>query len=223
MEEAKNQHSGWKKEEKCLKLQKKFGGYDHFETNPNNNKIIANKQSVYFCVKDILKGNNYSLLEVGSGPGHFLWSLKDFAGELDGLEYSEHMMELCEEQFKKTDKKVRLIQGSCWKLPYEDNEFDVSLQCDVCRHIGGCWTSLAEQIRVTRKYVVFSGPSFEKWGSSQPLEKELSKLLFGINLDLFEEKLNNMKKGGVISNYYYKDRPNKEDRLNRKILVVECS
>lgn len=218
---ARKQDVVWKKKEKCLNLQKKFGGYGHFENNPENNEIINNRQSVYFCVKDILIGNNYSLLEVGCGSGHFLWALKDFAGEIYGLDYSEHMIELCKEQFDSVNEKVNLKRGTCWELPYLDKTFDVSLQCDVCRHVGGCWASLLEQIRVSKKYVVFSGPSFESWGMEAPFEKEFSRLMFGINIDKFNYELDKMKRNRRISNYYYLDRPNKKDRIKRKILVVE--
>jgi ubiquinone/menaquinone biosynthesis C-methylase UbiE len=217
------QNTVWKKEEKCLNLQKKFGNYDDFEENKTKNPIIANRQCVYFTVKDILKGNNYTLLEVGPGPGHFLWALKDYAKEVHGLEYSPEMISLCKKQFKKNKRKVFLKQGTCVDLPYDDNLFDVSLQCDVTRHVGGCWESLCEQIRVSRKFVVFSGPSFENWDVDEPFERELSKLLFGINVNRFNFELDRMKGNNVIKNYYYKDRPNKKDIIKRKILVIEVN
>lgn len=215
------QNPVWKKEEKCLNLQKKFGDYDDFEENKSNNQIIANRQCVYFTVKDILKDNDYTLLEVGPGPGHFLWALKDFAKEVHGLEYSNEMINLCEKQFSNNGKKVYLKQGTCISLPYEDDTFDVSLQCDVTRHVGGCWESILEQIRVTKKYIVYSGPSFEHWGADARMEKELSKLLFGLNVDRLNINLKKLKKRGVIKKFYYKNRPNKKDILERKILVIE--
>lgn len=214
------QHAIWKKKEKCLKLQKKFGEYGDFEENKSKNHIIANRQCVYFLMKDILKGNNFTLLEVGPGPGVFLWSLKDFAKEVHGLEYSNEMINLCKNQFEKNGEEVYLKQGTCVDLPYEDNSFDVSLQCDVTRHVGGCWESICEQIRVSKKYVVYSGPSFDHWGIKGPFEKEHSKLLFGINVDRLNHELDKMKKNNVIKNYYYKDRPNKKDIIERKILII---
>jgi len=222
MEDAKNQYTVWKKKDKCTKLQKKFGGYDDFETNPRGNDYIANRQSVYFCVKDLLIEDSYTLLEVGPGPGHFLWALKGVAADVYGLEYSEEMIKLCEDQFSKSDKEVHLTQGSCWDLPYPDKSFDVSMQCDVTRHVGGCWASILEQIRVSRKYVVYSGPSFEKWGDGEPSEKELKPLMFGLNVNFLNKELNKLKELGEIKNYYYKNRPNKKNnRIERKILVIE--
>jgi len=218
------QNPVWKKEEKCLKLQKKFGDYNDFEENKSNNHIIANRQCVYFLTKKLLqKGKDYTLLEVGPGPGHFLWALKDFAKEVHGLEYSEEMIKLCKDQFKKNNEKVYLKQGTCVNLPYKDKEFDISLQCDVTRHVGGCWESICEQIRVSKKYVVYSGPSFEHWGVDGPFEKELSKLLFGFNIDKANIELNQMKMKGIIKSYEYKDRPNKKDIIERKILLIEVS
>ena len=73
----------------------------------------------------------------------------------------------------------------------------------------------------SKKYVIFSGPSFENWDVDDPFEKELSKLLFGINVNRFNFELDRMKHNGAIKNYYYKDRPNKKDIIERKILVVE--
>jgi ubiquinone/menaquinone biosynthesis C-methylase UbiE len=147
--------------------------------------------------------------------------LKDFTKEVHGLEYSNEMINLCNSQFENSGKKVYLKQGTCTDLPYKDNEFDVSLQCDVTRHVGGCWESLCEQIRVTKKYVIYSGPSFEDWDVDEPFEKELAKLLFGINVNRFNFELDRMKHTGFIKDYYYKDRPNKKDIIKRKILVVE--
>lgn len=217
------QNKVWKKKEKCLNLQKKFGDYDDFEENKSNNPIIANRQCVYFEIKKILNGNNYSLLEVGCGPGHFLWALKDYAKSVYGMDYSNEMLDLCMEQFQTENRKVHLRQGTCVELLYNDKVVDVSLQCDVTRHVGGCWQSILEQIRVSRKYVVYSGPSFEHWGVDGPMEKELSKLLFGINVDRLNFELDKMKENSSIKNYYYKDRPNKKDIIKRKILVIEVS
>lgn len=219
----KKQDVVWQSETKCNKLQNLFGDYDDFETNVTNNLVIANRQSVYFITKKLLQLGDYSLLEVGPGPGHFLWALKDYATELYGLDYSEHMIGLCTGQFEGSGKEIYLTKGVCWELPYRDNFVDVSLQCDVCRHVGGCLESLKEQIRVSKKYVVFSGPSFESWGLDQPDEKEFRRLMFGVNIDIFNKELDEMKSNGIIKDYYYKDRPNKKDRIKRKILVVECS
>jgi ubiquinone/menaquinone biosynthesis C-methylase UbiE len=215
------QNNIWKKPSKCLNLQNKFGPYDDFEENKSKNPIIANRQCVYFTVKELLKDNDYTLLEVGPGPGHFLWALKDFAKSVHGLEYSEEMISLCKKQFSKN--KVDLKQGSCVDLPYDDKTFDISLQCDVTRHVGGCWESICEQIRVTKKYVVYSGPSWENWSVDEPFEKELSKLLFGINMNRVNLELDKMKENNIIKHYYYKDRPNKKDIIERKILVIEIS
>jgi ubiquinone/menaquinone biosynthesis C-methylase UbiE len=206
-----------------LNLQKKFGDYNDFEENKSGNPIIANRQCVYFETKKILDGNNYSLLEVGCGPGHFLWALKDYAKSVYGMDYSNEMLDLCREQFLSNNRKINLRQGTCVELPYNDKAVDVSLQCDVTRHVGGCWKSILEQIRVSRKYVVYSGPSFENWGVDGPMEKELSKLLFGINIDRLNYELDKMKKERKIKDYYYKDRPNKKDIIERKILVIEVS
>ena len=213
----------WKKKQKCLNLQRKFGDYDDFDENKSNNPIIKNRQCVYFTVKDLLKDNNYTLLEIGPGPGHFLWALKDYATDIYGLEYSEEMIELCTEQFLKYNEKVNLKQGTCVSLPYDDKSFDVSLQCDVTRHVGGCWESICEQIRVTKHYVVYSGPSWENWDVNEPFERELSKLLFGINTNRVNKELDMMIEDGIIKNYYYKNRPNKKDIIERKILIIEVT
>jgi len=214
------QDTVWLKEEKCKNLQTKFGDYDDFDKNKSNNPIIANRQSVYFATRELLKDNNYSILEVGCGPGHFLWALRDVASTINGLDYSKEMLRLCEAQFQSKNIPIELTEGVCWDLPFEDKHFDVTLQCDVCRHVGGCWKSILEMIRVSKKHVVFSGPSFERWGLGGPIEKELERLMFGINLDSWEHYLNNMKESKEISSYFLISRPNKKDRIKRRILVI---
>lgn len=218
--DSRNQYECWQNKDKCLKLQSKFGKYGDFERNRDGNEIIANRQIIYYLMKDLLKPH-YTLLEVGPGPGQFLWALKDYVSELHGLEYSKHMIELCKEQFKNTSKEVNLIQGTCWELPYPDNNFDVSLQVDVTRHVGGCWASILEQIRVSKKYVIFSGPSFENFEDNTSSEYEIKPLAYAINIKFINKELDTMIRDNLILDYYYVDRPNKKNGMERKVLVIQ--
>ena len=148
---------------------------------------------------DVLKekinivGNNASVLEVGSGLGHNLWAVKDMA----------------------------IIEGVDWELPYGDSSHDIVIQMDVCLHVGGSWESILEMIRVARRYIVFTGPSFEDF--SDKMDKPIKhKLSWGVSQPLLDGSLDELKREGKIKDYYYLPRP-PHGKIKHRILVIEKS
>ena len=213
----KLQSKKWDSMEKCKKLQNKWGDYNSFSEDPNkSNKIVIINELKRVCG---IIGKESSVLEVGCGAGHFMWVIKDLVKENHGMDYSKPMLTLTKEQFEKNNYKVFLKQGSCWNLPYNDNSFDFVFQVDVCMHIGGSWESIKEMIRVSKRFVFFTGPSFENF--IDMINKKISGgKRWSISVPLLKRELEIMKKKEIIKEYkfFYRE-PTKY--YNHKILIIE--
>ena len=216
IKEDKEQLGIWDEKEKCIRLQEYWGDYDSMSQDALRENFI---HTVSRLIKILPKP--VSVLEVGCGTGHNLWAWKDRV-KLFGLEYSQEMLQLLREKFK--GYEIETLIGDCWHLPYGDNAFDISVQMDVCLHIGGSWESIVEMLRVTKKYVVFTGPSFEDW--DDVMSKRIrGKYTWGISVPLLEEVLYKKREMGEIEGFYYLSRPwhgkEKRGRIQHRILVIQ--
>lgn len=214
--EDKEQLGLWEDKDRCLRLQEYWGDYDSVAQDPLRKSFVF---TVSKLIKTLAKPS--TLLEVGCGAGHNLWVWRTLA-KLSGLEYSKEMIALAKEKFVEHD--LEIIHGDCWKMPYNDNSFDISVQMDVCLHIGGSWESILEMLRVTKRYMVFTGPSFEDWEDTMS-KRIKGKFAWGISAPLLEKELDSKQKRKEIVRYYYIDRPwhGEEDRgiIKHRILVIE--
>lgn len=214
---TRNQLEKWKKKSKCEHLQKRFGDYDVFMEKQGNKE---NKIPIFDLVNRLLEHNDNKLvlLDVGCGPGHFLWSFKAKVSKLIGFDYSKNMLDLAKEQLDKYDVETEFVEGSCWDMPLPDNYIDISLQVDVCMHIGGSWDAIKEMIRISKKYVVFTGPSFENF--SNIMDKKIGKISFAVSVPLLKKKLDILQRNNLIRSYDFLERP-RSKMYNHKILFVE--
>lgn len=208
----------WLKPEKCVALQKKWGDYDAFIKKPN----IGNKKEIIKVIKKTVKqyGGKPSILDVGCGAGHFMWAIKDWASELHGMDYAPTMLALTQTQFLDSGITPVLKRGSCWDLPYGNNSVDIVFQVDVCMHVGDSWKSIKEMLRVARRFVVFTGPSFESDLTADIDMKFENGKRWKISIPLLTAEMEKLKAGGEIKHWEMKHRdPTKT--YKHKILVIE--
>jgi len=212
MESKKIQFDIWDGEKKCKLLQKRFGDYDVFMEKGGNKE---NKIPIFNLIHTLSEKHNgqLTLLDIGCGPGHFLWSFKDKFSKLIGLDYSQHMLKLASEQLNKVGIDAEFFQGSCWDLPLPDNFVDITLQVDVCMHIGGSWDSIKEMIRVSKKYVVFTGPSFESFDNV--MDKKIASASFAVSIPLLRQELDKLD-----VRYQFLERP-RTKTYDHRILFIE--
>ncbi len=199
-----------------MRLQERYGDYDTFRTS----KHSRSKRNVIKLVSRLPKrcGESLSLLDVGCGPGYFLWLIKDCGYDrLVGLDYSFHMVRLARRQLGRLNAKVGFIRGSCWDIPLSDGSVDVSLQVDVCLHVGGSLASVKEMIRVSRKYVVFTGPSFDRF--DEITDKLIGSKIWAVSVVHLERMLNRFKKDCMIRHYEFMNRPG--SCFRHRILYIE--
>jgi len=212
------QWEGWLKKEKCERLLTRWGGYDEF-TKFENPKNKNKKEFVDALNKTIKKCKGRpTVLEVGCGTGHFLWAIKDKVAKITGLDYSIHMLELCKNQFDKGNRSIELIEGNCWDIQLSTNYATMVFMVDVTMHLGKSYDAIKEMIRVAKKWVLFSGPSFEKF--DDVMDKQKDKISWAISLPLLKKELKLLQKSKVIKGFEFLDRP-KTNVYNHKILVIE--
>lgn len=92
-----------------------------------------------------------SLLEIGSGSGRILASIRDRDEylRLSGIDLSEEQVALAKEAHK--DKDIDFVAGNGEQLPYEDNSFDYVIFFDYLEHIEKPQVSLNEMSRVLKQ------------------------------------------------------------------------
>jgi ubiquinone/menaquinone biosynthesis C-methylase UbiE len=113
---------------------------------------------------DVCKGHSFNkVLEVGAGDGSILKLLADqnFAPEYYAVEISESGVEHIKSRNIANVKSVQIFDG--YKLPFEDNSFDLILLSHVLEHVEHERLLLRELKRVAR-YCVIEVPRDYKAG-----------------------------------------------------------
>lgn len=217
---GKKQSDLWLNKDKCLKLQKRFGDYETYEETGGGRG--ENKKSIIRILKKLTEtfSKKPSVIEIGSGPGHFLWVMKDVSSSLTGVDISPQMIEIASDFFKTNNTSVKFINGSCWNIPVKNKKFDIVYQVDVCMHVGGSFESILDMIRISKKYVVFTGPSFELDDFGKDIDKQIGKLSWAISIPMLEKELNKLIENKTIKKYWFEERP-KTENYKHRILVIE--
>jgi SAM-dependent methyltransferase len=90
-----------------------------------------------------------SVLDVGCGTGVLAARLADLGYEVTGLDPSEGMLT----QLRERAPGIRAVRGSATQMPFEDDEFDLSLSVATMHHIADAPAvrdALVEMVRVVR-------------------------------------------------------------------------
>jgi len=202
----------WDNLRKCESLQKRWGSYGNFLDKKK-------KRPVFAALTELIKKHKKpTVLEVGCGCGHWLWLIHQMGVSVIGQDYSKYMRRITIREFAKRNVAIKVRCGLCWDLPFDDDSVDISFQIDVCMHIGGSWKSIQEMLRVSRKAVFFTGPSFEEYGIK--LDRRKASNSWGVNKILLEKKLAVLKQEGKIAKFYYRSRPS-TSKYNHRILIIE--
>ncbi|MBF0496143.1 MAG: class I SAM-dependent methyltransferase [Deltaproteobacteria bacterium] len=93
------------------------------------------------------------LLDIGCGTGYYLGLFKHLGLDVTGLDPSPHCLSLAQQ---KLGQSVALYQGRAEDLPFEDNEFDVSVMITSLEFMDDPYTALAEAARVTRQHILIA-------------------------------------------------------------------
>ena len=212
-------YKSWVEKESCERLQNRWGDYNVFHKKSTKKPII---RGINFAIKRCRKKINEEMptvLDIGCGTGHFMWAIKKDVGNMIGIDSSEEMLKLAKRQFKEYKRSVNFKVGSCFDIPLKNNAVDMSIQVDVCMHVGNSFKSIDEMIRVSKHYIVFTGPSFQN--TPDRVENyQIGNISFAVNTKKLCIYLKKMVKEGRIKKFHFLPRPN-TNVYKHKILVIE--
>ncbi|MFZ8872399.1 MAG: demethylmenaquinone methyltransferase [Candidatus Nanopelagicaceae bacterium] len=112
-------------------------------------------------VKIIKPSSGMKILDIAAGPGSSSEPLHKAGADVTSLDFSEGMLE----QGRKARPYLKFVKGDALKLPFGDNEFDVTTISFGLRNTKDYEAALREALRVTKEggrmvIVEFSTPTF---------------------------------------------------------------
>jgi ubiquinone/menaquinone biosynthesis C-methylase UbiE len=129
--------------------------YDEFyKTHDEAWRMLGAKYKAYHII-DVCKGQSFKkVLEVGAGDGSILQKLADynFAPEYHAVEISDSGVTHIQSRNIKNLVSVQAFDG--YKLPFEDNSFDLIILSHVLEHVEHERLLLREIKRVSKNFVI---------------------------------------------------------------------
>lgn len=115
-----------------------------------------------FIFREVEKYRPKIILDVGCGRGFYLKviSLYTFPQEIHGIDinktYLEKAIKIC------SDQRIKIKQGSIYKLPYRDNYFDFIICSEVLEHLSDDKKALLETKRVLKPsgFILITVPNY---------------------------------------------------------------
>lgn len=92
------------------------------------------------------------VLEVGCGGGELLGLMSSAGFDCYGIEPFP--------QYSSRFNQARVLRAYSEKLPFESGSFDLVIAKDVLEHVSDVRESIAEMVRVSRKYVYVMSPNY---------------------------------------------------------------
>ncbi len=127
--------------------------YDNFYNNLNtisrNRVTDLNQACVSFILNKIDK-NATNLIDIGSGRGYLLKTIKQIHPNLDLYGFDIKNPE--------GDEPYKCIKGNIEKLPFKDREFDVVTCCHTVEHLINLELCIGELKRITKKQLFIVTP-----------------------------------------------------------------
>lgn len=127
----------------------------HKSKNPIQKFLINNfYSSLISLVKHVAP---QTILDAGCGEGFTMDRLAKFGlgKKIEGVEYSKYAISLG----KKLFPNLTFKEGNVYKLPYEDESFDLVVCTEVLEHLNAPSKVIKEVLRTSRKYVLVSVPN----------------------------------------------------------------
>ncbi|MDN3587323.1 class I SAM-dependent methyltransferase [Pedobacter aquatilis] len=144
--------------------------YDNFYTNSDVAwRMLGAKYKAKNIVEVCRRIKPAKVLEVGAGDGSILHFLNEwnFAPELHALEIAESGVNIIKSRNLSSLKSVQTFDG--YKIPFEDNTFDLVILAHVLEHVEHERILLRELKRVS-KYIVVEVPKDYRFGVDQRMK-----------------------------------------------------
>ncbi len=127
----------------------------HMSSDPSRKFFVKRfNQTLVKTLKDLSVD---SILDAGCGEG---FTLNKFFEEgigknLEGVDFSRDAIELGKKHFP----FLKLKEGDIYDLPYKKDTFDAVICTEVLEHLENPKKAIAEVLRASKKYVIFSVPN----------------------------------------------------------------
>ncbi len=144
----------------------KYMKYANIETKLNKKYISKNPMIIFLnnyflsTIASLVKSLESSkILDIGCGEGivdNFLINnLSVNSSQIVGLDIEPNCLKIA----KTINQGVQFYQGSIYKLPFQDNSFDLVLALEVLEHLEYPEEAIGELNRVSRDWVIISVPN----------------------------------------------------------------
>lgn len=176
----------------------------HFcKDGPQNQIQYAFSQHYSFVRKEIGIPETGSVLEVGSGRGSFSAYFAQDGYKTTLIDTSASVIDLAKKMFTSNglEKDTEFVVGDAFKMPFEDESFDVITSIGLLEHFEDIESALKEQLRVLKKGGVFTAYVVPEKESVQNLFEPLNSFLenfsflFNANQKVRKDPLYNNKFG----------------------------
>lgn len=136
--------------------------YDKYgSSNPLVKKMMAGFEDT---LDDLWKqASPNSILDVGCGEGVLThkWAERLGDGRIVGIDLDEPELKAAWEHRQRENLEYRILEAT--KLPFADNEFEMTTAIEVLEHVPEPASTIAEMGRVAAKYVLVSVPREPLW------------------------------------------------------------
>lgn len=148
--------------------------YDNFYVGKDEGwRLLGAKYKALNIIEVCNKKKFAKVLEVGAGDGSILKYLNEanFSAEIHAIEISQSGVDQIEKKKISNLKSVQVFDG--YRIPFEDNEFDLVILSHVLEHVEFERILLREIKRVS-EYVVIEVPRDYRYGVDQRMKHFLS-------------------------------------------------
>lgn len=136
--------------------------YDKYgSSNPFVKRMMANFEDT---LDDLWKqASPNSILDVGCGEGVLThkWAERLGDGRIVGIDLDEPELKAAWEHRQRPNLEYKVLEAT--KLPFADNEFEMTSAIEVLEHVPEPASTIAEMGRVAAKYVLVSVPREPLW------------------------------------------------------------
>jgi ubiquinone/menaquinone biosynthesis C-methylase UbiE len=132
-----------------------------------------------------------SLLDIPVGTGRFLELYAERGFKTTGIDVSSSMLEIAKQKAAAISSDANLSPGDILALAYPERAFDVAVCIRLMQWMGknDFRAALSELVRVTRRAIIISVPSYTPWSQvGLPGVSRLARLLAQVRLRLYKRR-----------------------------------
>ncbi|MDD4188412.1 MAG: class I SAM-dependent methyltransferase [Bacilli bacterium] len=107
------------------------------------------EKSIDFCIKYVNSNSSAKVLDFGAGTGNLSRIFLEKGCTVTALDVSQKSLNVLKDKLTFNNLNTVLYNG--FKLPFEDNTFDITATYSVLHHIPDYISAIKEMIRVTKK------------------------------------------------------------------------